>query len=364
MLLAHTALAEPLTPEDRALIADLASKHQVSVRDLSTAVGEARLQHKILSTMDRPYEAKPWYIYRKNFIVPARINEGVDFWLNNETIIDRAAEKFQVNPEIIVAIIGVETFYGKNMGNFRVLDALYTLGFRYPKRAAYFSGEFARFVELANKQGWKYGDIKGSYAGAMGMGQFMPTSYLTWGVDFDGDGHTDLFRNKWDIIGSVAYYFQDHGWKKNWAVTVPTSVKNPDTAALMLTETMKDTRTAGELRAHGVYVPERFKDTMPIKLLRFEEEHGYSWHLAFHNFRVITTYNRSPLYAMSVYQLSQMIRDSYLNRKKAQSDTPAKTDRKDRHHTPVPPRNNKKPAGKPAPKPAPGPARKPAHNRK
>ncbi len=350
LLLAGTALAEDMTPEDEVLLADLAAKHEVSLADLTAAVTEAKLQKKILSTMDRPYEAKPWYVYRKNFIVPARINEGIDFWLKNETIIDKAAEAFQVNPEIIVAIIGVETFYGKNMGSFRVLDALYTLGFRYPKRAEYFSGEFARFVELANKQGWQYGDIKGSYAGAMGMGQFMPTSYLKWGVDFNNDGHIDLFKNKWDIIGSVAYYFQDHGWKKNWEVTVPTTVKDADKAALMLTETMKDTRTAAELREHGVFVPERFKDTMPIKLLRFDEEHGYSWHLAFHNFRVITTYNRSPLYAMSVYQLSQMIRDGYLNRKKALAEGAGKPAKPAKAPAPGKKKDAKKPSGGSQPK--------------
>ncbi len=312
LLLAGTVNAGNIvSKDDEELIKSLAETNEVSVADLRNAVSQATLQNKIISTMDRPYEAKPWYIYKKNFITKDRIINGAKFWANNEKAIQKASEVYKVNPEIIVAIIGVETFYGKNMGSFKVLDALYTLGFHYPKRAKYFSQEFAKFVILAKKQGWKYSDIKGSYAGAMGMGQFMPTSYLEWGVDFNHDGHVDLFNNKWDAIGSVANYFAEHGWKLNWEVTVPTTVADDNKASALLTKTMKETTPASVLRQNGVSVPAKYADTMPIKLLRFDEKNGYSWHLAFHNFQVITTYNRSPLYAMSVWLLSQQIKAEY-----------------------------------------------------
>ena len=167
---------------------ELAAYAKVDRSDLENALSQARREQKFINAMNKPGEAKPWWQYRKIFITVSRINAGVDFYFKNEKTLNRASKEYGVPEEIICAIIGVETYFGKHKGTFRVLDALYTLGFNYPKREAYFSKEFARFVALAKREGWNYDDIKGSYAGAMGYGQFMPSAYLDYAVDFNGDG--------------------------------------------------------------------------------------------------------------------------------------------------------------------------------
>lgn len=286
----------------------LSEKSGVPYTELYQAARQAKVQQSIINAMNKPGEAKPWYKYREIFIIPKRINDGAAFWRDNYKLVQRAASYYKVAPEIIIAIIGVETFYGKHMGTYKVLDALYTLGFFYPKRAAYFSGEFANFVKLAKAQGWSYDNIKGSYAGAMGMGQFMPWSYMTWAVDFDGDGHKNLFSNKADAVGSVANYFSEHGWKQGEDIVIKTKVSDPSLADTAITAGVDIKTTVGDLRAKGVFIPEKYKNTSPAKLIKMEEQDGFSYYVGFHNFYVITLYNKSPLYALAVYQLSQQIK--------------------------------------------------------
>ncbi|TCI02955.1 lytic murein transglycosylase B [Corallincola luteus] len=283
----------------------MVSKHQFEAGYIENALAGASKNQKILDAIARPWEAKPWYQYRPIFIKQTRIDQGVEFWQENQAALEKAEKEFGVPAEIIVAIIGVETFYGKHKGVYPVLDALYTLGFYYPKRAKFFRSELEQFLILSREEGWEITQPMGSYAGAMGLGQFISSSYRHYAIDFDGDGKRDLFNNTTDAIGSVANYFSEHGWKSGEAVTYATSVSGEKYQAL-LEKALKPRHQPAELASHGVELP---KTTLPapVKLLKFELEEGHEYWIALHNFYVITRYNHSPLYAMAVYQLSQEI---------------------------------------------------------
>ncbi|MFA7259261.1 MAG: lytic murein transglycosylase B, partial [Aeromonas bestiarum] len=204
-----TASAAPV-PERLALLAE---QQQVPLAELQAATAQARLRQEILDTISKPWEARPWHSYRPLFVTQARIQDGVSFWQRHADALARAEQHYRVPASLIVAIIGIETFYGRQMGRHSVLDSLYTLGFHYPAREEFFAKEFAQLVLLAKEEKWPLTRLRGSYAGAMGMGQFMPSSYRHYAVDFDGDGKRDLFANPVDAIGSVANYFALHQWR-------------------------------------------------------------------------------------------------------------------------------------------------------
>ena len=291
----------------------ISKKTGVSVEAIQYALSQATYQQKIIDAITRPSEAKPWWQYRKIFIQNERINKGVSFYLEHEQSLKEASLTYGVPPEIICAIIGVETFYGRNMGNWSVLDALYTLGFNYPKREAYFSVEFANFIKLCMRENWDLKAIRGSYAGAMGMGQFMPSSYLDYAVNFDGTDGEDLFHSPVDAIGSVANYFKGHGWLKGRGICYAAHVHNADTKALMAKEW---TLTAKELYAAGVTTKVTIPDNEKLRLYAYALEDGSTSYLvALNNFKSITRYNTSPLYARAVFELSEYIRMGYVKAK-------------------------------------------------
>lgn len=255
--------------------------------------------------MTRPYESKQWWEYRNLFITKSRVNAGVDFYFKHEDTLKNAEAKTGVPPEIVCAIIGVETFYGKNMGNWSVLDALYTLGFKYPPREKYFSKEFANFVALADRENWDLKSVLGSYAGAMGMGQFMPSSYLSYAVDFDNDGKINLFNDIEDAIGSVANYFKAHGWDQGHGIFYPALAKK-DPTELMKKEW---NLTAGEMYENGISTKVNIPADEKVRLFKFElKDNKLGFGVGLHNFNVIMKYNKSPLYARAVYELSVFIR--------------------------------------------------------
>src|SRR5574344_895005 len=207
-----TLSAAEISPADQPRLQQLSEELAIPLGDLQQAVRQAQRRQPVLDAIAKPWEAKPWYLYRPLFITEARVAAGVAFWRQNAGWLQRAEQQLQVPAALIVAIIGVETRFGTQMGDHPVLDALYTLGFHYPQRAPYFSKEFAQYVKLAKQEGWLLRQPKGSYAGAMGMGQFMPTSYLHFAVDGDGDQNKDLFSKPADAIHSVAHYFAEHDW--------------------------------------------------------------------------------------------------------------------------------------------------------
>lgn len=310
-VLPASALSAELTEADRAYLRELSAEHGVPLKSLEKAYREARIRPSIIKAMNRPGEAKPWYEYRKIFITDKRIRDGIAFMKEWRYSLEDAYRETGVNPEIITAIIGVETGYGANMGKYEVLDALYTLGFNYPKRGRYFRSEFANFVKLADREGWGYRDKLGSYAGAMGMCQFMPSNYLRLTTDFDHDGKVDLFRSPVDAIGSVAKYFQKSGWVKDgqsaWEAGMP---GGSVPGSLLLDKSLKVDLPYSRLKAAGVTAigDKNLHPDSYVKLLRLEDEKAPHYYVVSKNFYVITRYNHSPLYAMAVYQLSEKIR--------------------------------------------------------
>ena len=292
-------------PEVTAFIEDMVQRHQFNPDALTRLFREVRLKQSILSAMDRPTEAKPWRDYRPLFVEPQRIAGGVRFWTEHEAVLIRAEAKYGVPAAVIVAIIGVETFYGRNTGSFRVMDALATLAFAYPKRAAYFRSELEQFLLLAREGGFDPLTIKGSYAGAMGISQFMPSSYRQYGVDFDGDGQRDLWRNAQDAIGSVARYLQGYGWQPGAPVVAPT--RSVAESGKSLANRGWNYRIPIKHWAMAGVSTQAAQTESEAMLFMLAGAEGQEYWLGYQNFYVITRYNRSYHYAMAVWQLSQAL---------------------------------------------------------
>lgn len=309
LLLYGPAGADYSQREDvRAYMDVLAAQHGFSKPELAEIFKDAEHQPRIVEAISRPKERTlKWYEYRRIFLQQPRIDQGAAFWRENEATLEAAQANFQVAPEYIVAIIGVETRFGRIMGSYRVLDALSTLAFDYPPRAAFFRKELTEFLLLAREEGRSAGEFKGSYAGAMGYGQFIPSSFRHYAVDFDGDGTRDIWANTRDAIGSVANYFAEHGWRPAAGVVLPAKVEQPQLVELIVNNGLALNETVGGLRTLGVQVqgpPAAAK----AALIRMELEDGVEYWVALHNFHVITRYNRSRMYALAVHQLSQAIK--------------------------------------------------------
>ena len=296
----------------QAFINEMVERHQFQREQLEALFSQAHKRNDILEAIARPAEkTKPWYDYRKIFLTPERISGGVEFWKDNADILDRAASHFEIDPAIIVAIIGVETRYGKHTGSYRVIDALSTLAFDYPPRSKFFRSELEQFLILTREEDVDPDDVKGSYAGAMGYGQFIPSSYRNYAVDFSGDGKRNLWNDLDDIIGSVANYFHRHGWEPQQAVAARVSSGQPLKHFKVSDDLKPGSTTAADYAAKGVLTAPKLPGDLPVSLLELEQPNGPEYWLTGKNFYVITRYNRSPLYAMAVYQLSEEIRDAY-----------------------------------------------------
>lgn len=293
----------------QAFIREMAARHGFNAAQLRATFSRAQAQPSIIAAMSRPAEAKPWYAYREIFINPKRIQGGVQFWRTHAAALAKAEQVYGVPPQIVVAIIGVETQYGGNMGKYQVLEALSTLAFGYPRRAAYFRKELENYLLLTRAEGIDPLSLRGSYAGAMGLGQFMPSSFLAYAVDFDGDGHRDLWRNPTDAIGSVAHYFKKNGWRSGQPVAIPASVSGARYSALVSERLNPPKHSIASLRSQGVTPRGSVSDAQAAMLLEFAGRTGPEYWLGFDNFYAITRYNRSQLYALAVYQLSQAIRE-------------------------------------------------------
>ncbi|NNK99220.1 MAG: lytic murein transglycosylase B [Xanthomonadales bacterium] len=278
-----------------------------------TLLAGAEYKQSIVDAISRPAEGKPWHEYRKIFLTDRRVSQGIEFWRENRALIAGASEKFGVDEEVIVAIIGVETSYGRNTGGYRTIDALVTLGFYYPQnlssdRSPFFSKELLQYMQLANEESLPADEITGSYAGAMGMGQFMPSSYREYAVDFDGDGSRDLWRSTPDVVGSVANYLNRHGWQKGQPVT--RRARATQGAAFdKIKRDLRPSLTVAEWEELGFSSSSELSPELPAAVLKLVEKDRNSYWLTFKNFYVITRYNRSPRYAMAVYQLSQEIKE-------------------------------------------------------
>lgn len=296
----------PLRPEVRQFVEQMASKHQFNRNELVALFGQAQSRQDIIAAMTRPAEGKPWFQYRPIFVNDARIQGGVEFWKKHEAVLAKAQADYGVPPEIITAIIGVETRYGKHTGTYRVLDALYTLGFDYPPRSVFFMSELEQYLLLTREEKLDPALLKGSYAGAMGQPQFISSSYRRHAVDFDGDGVRDLWQSIPDIIGSVANYFKAFGWQPEQPVVARAQVSGEEYKALL--GDIKPNITIANLKQKGVTIADDIAPDQLSALIEYQGESDVGYWLGLQNFYVITRYNRSPLYAMAVYQLAQEIR--------------------------------------------------------
>ncbi|HEY5623010.1 MAG TPA: lytic murein transglycosylase B [Gammaproteobacteria bacterium] len=285
--------------------------HGFDRRELTELLAGAEILDRVLEAISRPAErVMPWHEYRDIFVTESRIAEGAEFWYQHEEDIAAASARFGVAPEMIVAILGVETLYGRITGSYRVLDSLSTLAFAYPPRSRFFTSELEHFLLLAREEGVDPREMLGSYAGAMGAGQFISSSFRAYAVDGDDDGRRDMWGNWRDVFASVANYFAAHGWRSGQPVvdraTRGASWSDDDREnSIELTETVASASDLG-------YV---FSTEMPssaaVTLLSLEGRDEQEYWVGYHNFYVITRYNRSEKYALAAYDLSQAIRVSY-----------------------------------------------------
>ncbi|WP_417863142.1 lytic murein transglycosylase B [Vreelandella venusta] len=276
---------------------------------LTDALNQANFSQSVLDAMEGAAERRlRWYEYRDIFLTQQRIEEGAEFISEYEDAFIRAEDVYGVPPEIIAAIIGVETYYGKHKGSHLVLDSLATLAFNHPVRGSFFRGELAAFLKIAHEQGVEVDELYGSYAGAMGYPQFIPTSYQAYAVDFDGDGKRDLWENPVDAIGSVANYFAVHGWQRDGAIYHEADGPDSVPETLPINQTSKPEVTVSEAIEAGIEPQNALDSELLVVPLRLElADDSIQYRLGEYNFYVITRYNHSHLYAMAVTELSEAI---------------------------------------------------------
>lgn len=291
---------------------EMAQRHGFDLGRIQALLGRARYRPEIIDAMERPYESRPWPAYRRLFVTPERVAGGVSFWRANRGLLDRAQAVYGVPPEMIVAILGIETGYGARLGTHRALDALTTLGFSYPRRAEFFRRELEELLLLDREGQLDALAALGSYAGALGKPQFIPSSYRAYSVDFDGDGKRDLWGSNADVIGSVAYYFHRHGWRPDGPVAIRAQMPLTLSEEVLVAEKgpVAPNTTTGRLRVLGVDWQDASGDETPATLVRLDGPQEEFW-VALKNFYVITRYNNSNLYAMAAYQLGREIKERY-----------------------------------------------------
>ncbi len=289
-------------------IDEFSTQHSYPKPLLSELMSGVQKQTDVLEAIQRPAEKKKnWQEYRKIFITDKRIQAGLKFWSENAQILAAAEREYGVPPEIIVSIVGVETFYGKYKGKYRVLDSLVTLGFDYPPRQNFFRSELEHFLLLTLEEDIDPITVKGSYAGAMGKSQFISSSYRQYAVDFDDNGKRDLWGSNEDVIGSIANYFVKNGWKESQPISIPANITGNRYQEL-LDKGMRPKARFSELAQYDVEAATEFEDHQKVALLEFNNNTSNEYWIGFHNFYVITRYNHSSMYAMAVYQLSQQIK--------------------------------------------------------
>ena len=296
-------------PNIQAFIENMTTKHNYDKKELSNILLNSISQEKILSAISRPAEKTlTWNEYRNIFLKKERINAGAKFWKEHQITLNKISEQTGVNIEILVGIIGVETYFGRITGGYRVIDALTTLAFDYPKRSPFFTKELEAFLLLTKEEKMDPFDATGSYAGAMGSPQFMPSSYRAYAVDSDGDGKRDIWNNWSDVIGSIANYFIAHDWQKDNEVIVPVFESGIIAAeGITIKNGLKATETITSLKSRGISFDTNMKQNHPAELLHLEQKNSNDYWVAMHNFFVITKYNHSIMYGLAVHQLGQEI---------------------------------------------------------
>ena len=326
LIAGHAAHAAAL-PGIPGFIDEMVAKHQFKHDELESTFGHAQYIPKVIDILSRPATTRPWLIYRAAFVNSQRIKFGLEFWHKYRTALQRAEWEYGVPQEIILAVIGVETIYGQDVGTFRTLDVLTTLAFDYPQRADFFRSELENFLLLAREQEFDLLSIHGSFAGAVGMPQFMPSSYRTYAVDFNGNRKIDLMNEADDAIGSVANYLKGYGWIADGSADLPTS--GADTSLprqthvqaispIALRAQVSEEICVGDITtprpiaawsAAGIVPELNLSPTLAARLIDFTVGDDKEFWLVFNNFEVITRYNNSDYYAMSVFQLAEALKE-------------------------------------------------------
>ena len=304
----HTAVAIDTDRDDvQSFIDRMVTEHSYDREKLTTVLSEAESKESILEAISRPAERTlEWHEYRDIFLTMERIQAGAAFWREHRAELERISEETGVSIEILVGIIGVETYYGRITGSYRGLDALATLAFDYPPRSKFFTSELEQFLLLVREEGMEASEATGSYAGAMGRPQFMPSSYRAYAVDSTDDGRRDIWSNWSDVIGSVANYFVRHGWKPGEAVVVEATLGSQWSGDPPKNQ-LKADETVTSLSHQGVMFSTDLSGDAKSQLVTLVGDDGEEYWVGFHNFFVITRYNRSVMYALAVHQLGQEV---------------------------------------------------------
>lgn len=294
-------------PALQSLIAEMADQYGYAPQKLRKTFRCARIRPEIIEAMERPRELLPWFEYNKIFLTEENVQRGARFWKKHEVALTRAGEEYGVPAEIVVAIIGVETQFGRNKGNIPILDALTTLTLDYPARSVFFRRELTEFLLLARELDIDACRFKGSYAGAMGLPQFMPSNYRRFAVDFDANGKRDILESPEDAIGSVAVYLKEHGWETGAPVADEANLKG--TRYFWIEKLgLKPTLPVRQLARYGIFPRRHENAERRAALISLEGEYGPFYRLGYNNFYVITRYNHNRRYAMAVYELGEKIR--------------------------------------------------------
>jgi membrane-bound lytic murein transglycosylase B len=303
----------PARAEVREFVREMVERHGFDEAALFATFGRTRSSELAIRLMQPapPGFKRSWIAYRARFVEPLRIREGLRFWTSNASAVRRAAQRFGVPEEILVSIIGVETIYGRNTGDFRVMDALTTLSFDYPRRAAYFREELEQYLLLAREAGFDPLDWRGSFAGAIGLPQFMPASIRRHAVDFDGDGRIDLRGSSADAIGSVASFLANHGWQAGGPTHFSASVVDELRAKPAIEAGIPPKLGALELAELGVTSAQEIPVGEKLSLIDLPNgDDSTHYVLGATNFWVVTRYNRSYFYAMAVIDLAKALREA------------------------------------------------------
>lgn len=308
LLIPALTLAVDVQRDDvRQFVNDISAEYDFDPAFVEQVLAESKVQQSILDAISRPAEGvKPWHEYRQIFITPERIHAGVKFFAEHKETLERIEKETGVPPSMILGIVGVESYFGRRTGSYRVVDALATLGFDYPPRSKFFRSELGHAFRLAREENLDLLELKGSYAGAMGPPQFIPSSYRNFAVDGNGDGQRDLLNNWHDILASIANYFAVHKWEAGAPVAALATI-GEDAGDLPLNDGLKLNSTVGELSDRGIFFPTELDGDEAAGLWLLEGEDGDQYWVGFNNLYVITRYNRSVMYALAAWELGDSI---------------------------------------------------------
>ncbi len=317
ILVCHITFANSLTsqPQVKQFINQVAENYKFNPSYIKSILDRASYNPEVITRIETPYEAKPWYQYRSLFITQDRIDNGIKYWQEQNKLVAWEENEYGIPGSLVLAIIGIESKYGTQMGNFRVLDALTTLAFNYPPQEKLFQSELGSFIAMITIYHINPLTLMGSYAGAMGQCQFMPSSYLHYAVSFQTEKKPDLFYNKSDVIFSIGNYLRQHGWDVNQPIAVPAKLVGNQFYKLVKSSSSpptEPTMTLSELAKYGVYpIIGGYNQNLLANLISFQGEKGPEYWLTFNNFFVITSYNTSNLYAMAAFQLSLLLQHTW-----------------------------------------------------